>query len=443
MTSKAAYEIRMIGVLTLMFGFVFFDRNAMGNLAPFISESLHLSNGQVGALSSGLSVCWAISGFLIGTLSDALGRRKSILLITVVIFSVCSVISGLAPSFGVLLASRMLMGLAEGPILPIAQSLVVLESSESRRGFNMGVMQNLGSNLIGSFFGPVVLTSLAEYFSWRGAFFVAAVPGLICAALIWMFVREPARDAAVVVPEAQAGGPSRAEPPSSAMATLAQMFRHRNMWLCILLSCVMVPWMILGWTFLPSIYPNLRHLSHSESSWLVGALGISAAVFAFIVPGLSDRLGRKPVMIVFTFIGIFYPVAALYYQGSSWMLALLVFLGWSASGTFPLFMATIPSETMPSRYVATTLSLVMGLGELIGGGLVPYFAGRAADHYNNLAVPMWIASGLGAIATILTLFLVETAPVVVGNSVRLCAAVQAAGSHPAGGGWRGARRSLT
>jgi MFS family permease len=408
MTPKAAYEVRMIGVLTLMFGFVFFDRNAMGNLAPFITASLHLTNGQVGALSSGLSICWAISGFAIGTLSDALGRRKSVLLITVVIFSVCSVISGLAPSFGVLLASRMLMGLAEGPILPIAQSLVVLESSESRRGFNMGVMQNLGSNLIGSFFGPVILTALAEYFSWRGAFFVAAVPGLICAALVWLFVREPARDATVAMASVE---PGAAAPPTSAAATLLRSLQYRNMWICIALSVIMVPWMILGWTFLPTIYNSVRHLSHSEASWLVGALGISAAVFAFIVPGLSDRYGRKPVMIVFTFIGIFYPIAALYYQGSSWMLALLVFLGWSASGTFPLFMATIPSETIPSRYVATTLGMVMGLGELFGGGLVPWLAGRAADHYNNLAVTMWIASALAAAATVLTLFLVETAPV--------------------------------
>jgi MFS family permease len=427
MTPKAAYEIRMIGVLTLMFGFVFFDRNAMGNLAPFITTSLHLTNGQIGALSSGLSICWAISGFAIGTLSDALGRRKSILLITVVIFSVCSVLSGLAPSFGVLLASRMLMGLAEGPILPIAQSLVVLESSENRRGFNMGVMQNLGSNLIGSFFGPVVLTALAEYFSWRGAFFVAAVPGLICAALIWLYVREPAKDARVAVAAVEPGVPVAA-PPTSAAATLLQAMGYRNMWICILLSIVMVPWMILGWTFLPTIYGTLRHLSHSETSWLVGALGISAAVFAFIVPGLSDRFGRKPIMIVFTFIGIFYPIAALYYQGSSWMLAALVFLGWSASGTFPLFMATIPSETIPSRYVATTLGLVMGLGELIGGGLVPWLSGRVADYYNNLAVTMWIASGLGVIATILTLFLVETAPVKVAATRKAARAAAAAGA---------------
>jgi MFS family permease len=140
----------------------------------------------------------------------------------------------------------MLMGLAEGPILPIAQSLVVLESSESRRGFNMGVMQNLGSNLIGSFFGPVILTALAEYFSWRGAFFVAAVPGLICAALIWMFVREPARDATVAVAAVTPDVPVAAAPPTTAAATLARALHYRNMWICMLLSIVMVPWMILG-----------------------------------------------------------------------------------------------------------------------------------------------------------------------------------------------------
>ncbi len=149
-----------------------------------------------------------------------------------------------------------------------------------------------------------------------------------------------------------------------------------------------------------------------DTSLLVGVLGISAAVFAFIVPGLSDKFGRKPVMIIFTFIGIFYPLAALYYQGSSWMLAALVFLGWSASGTFPLFMATIPSETIPSRYVATTLGLVMGLGELIGGGLVTVACGAHGEITSTTSPSRCgIASGLGVIATVLTLFLVETAPV--------------------------------
>ena len=93
MTPKAAYEIRMIGILSLMFGFVFFDRNAMSYLGPYVREELGLSFEQLGTLSSGLSFAWAIAGLGVGYFSDRTGRRKSILLTTVVIFSVCSALS--------------------------------------------------------------------------------------------------------------------------------------------------------------------------------------------------------------------------------------------------------------------------------------------------------------------------------------------------------------
>lgn len=405
------YENRLIAVLTVMFGFVFFDRNAMTNLSTFVASDLHLDNTQIGLLASVLSFAWAISGVVVGALSDSFGHRKAVLLVAVVIFSVCSVISGLAPSFGVLLASRMLMGFAEGPIMPLSQALVVLESPEGRRGLNMGVMQNLGSNFIGSFLAPVVLVTLAQAFSWRSAFFIAAVPGLICAALIWKWVHEP-RTHEVSVDE-QPSGPERGR--------IGELFRHRNMWLCIVISCFMVPWMIVGWTFLPTVYVNFRHFSPSDMKWLMGVLGISAAVFAFIVPGLSDRFGRKPVMIAFTLIGVLYPFAALYFSGSLVVLALLIFVGWSASGTFPLFMATIPSESIPARFLGTSLGLVMGIGEFLGGSSVPTLAGEAADHF-GLPAPMFIAAGCAVIAAGLTLFLRETAPVKI--SGRSLAAVE-------------------
>ncbi len=394
------YENRLIAVLTVMFGFVFFDRNAMTNLSPFVALDLHLDNTQIGMLASVLSFAWAISGVVVGALSDSFGHRKAILLTTVVIFSVCSVVSGLAPSFGVLLASRLLMGFAEGPIMPISQALVVLESPESRRGLNMGVMQNLGSNFIGSSLAPVVLVSLAQMFNWRSAFFIAAAPGLICAAVIWKWVHEPH----------EASRPVGASPPPPEERHITEIFRYRNMRLCIVISCFMVPWMIVGWTFLPTLYLNFRHLSASEMKWLMAVLGISAAVFAFIVPGLSDRFGRKPVMIAFTLIGVLYPFAALYFSGSLYLLAVLIFVGWSASGTFPLFMATIPSESIPARYLGTSLGLVMGIGEFLGGSSVPTLAGKAADHF-GLSAPMFIAAGCAVLAAALTFFLRETAPV--------------------------------
>jgi MFS family permease len=394
------YETRLIAVLCLMFGFVFFDRNAMSYLGPFVQPELGLTNTQLGMLSSGLSFAWALSGLLIGYLSDRTGKRKSILLATVIVFSVCSALSGLAGSFAVLLASRMLMGLAEGGILPIAQSLIALESDEKRRGLNMGVMQNLGSNLIGSSVAPIALVALATAYHWRTAFYVAAIPGLICAFLIWKYVREPRTHE---IKSAQ-------EHASSGRMTVAEMFGYRNIWLCIGMSCFMVAWMVLGWVFLPVLYANYLHIPATPASWLMALLGVSAAVFAFVVPGLSDRLGRKPIMIVFTLIGVIYPLAALHYSGSLLALGTLIFVGWSASGVFPLFMATVPSETIPARYVATSLGLVMGLGEILGGTVGPTLAGHFADAY-GLQAPMYMAVVCAAVATVFAAFLKETAPV--------------------------------
>jgi fucose permease len=188
-----------------------------------------------------------------------------------------------------------------------------------------------------------------------------------------------------------------------------QMLKLRNMWLCILISIFMVPWMILAWVFMPLYYINVRHMAHSDMSILLSVLGVSAALFSFIVPGLSDKIGRKPVVVGFSLLGVLTPAAVLYYDGPVTALAALIFIGWSASGVFPLFMGTIPSETIPARYIATSLGLVMGLGELIGGVATPVFAGWAADTY-GLRAPIFIEGVCALVATGLALFLQETAP---------------------------------
>jgi predicted MFS family arabinose efflux permease len=398
------YENRMIAVLCLMFGVVFFDRNAMSNLAVFVQRDFSLSNFEITLLVAGLSCAWAIAALLIGAISDRTGSRKGLLVITVVAFSLCSVFGGLASGFAMLFASRILMGFAEGGILPIAQSMVALESDEKRRGFNMGVMQNAGSNLIGSFLAPIVLTAIALAWGWRSAFFAAAIPGLICAALIWFFVREPkTHEIAARVAAA----------PAEEKMGMASMLRYRNIWLCALMSILMVPWMIIGWVFLQLYLINVRGVGEQDASFVASVLGISAFVFAFIVPGLSDKIGRKPVMIGFTLLGALYPIFTLYFTGPLWILGALIFVAWSASAVFPLFMATVPSETIPARYVATSMGLVMGLGELIGGTSVVPLAGAAADKW-GLQAPMWIAVILALVSTFLALFLKETAPVKVG-----------------------------
>jgi MFS family permease len=392
------YETRLIWVLGITFGFVFFDRNAVNFLMPFIATDLRFTNQQIGWIASALSFTWAIAGFLGGAYADRTAHRKRILLITVVAFSLCSFLSGIAGSFLMLFLARLLMGVAEGPILPVSQSLVAFESADGRRGFNMGVMQNFGSNLLGSFAAPLVLVAIATAYTWRTAFFIAGIPGLIMAVIIAKYVKEP---------KPHSLGLASRSADSAMRAT--EMLKHRNIWLCMLMSIVMVAWMVLGWAFLPLYYIKVKQFSPRDMSILMSVLGLSAAFFSFIVPGLSDRVGRRPVVIIFNLVGALVPAAVLFFDGSAYALAALVFLGWSASGTMPLLMGTIPSETIPARYVATALGMVMGLGEVLGGVSAPAIAGWAADRY-SLQVPLLMQAGCAVIAAALALFLTETAP---------------------------------
>ncbi len=399
-----SYETMLMVLLSLNFGIVFFDRNAISYLSPFIQPDLHLTNEQVGLFASGLSFAWSISGFVIGSIADRAGHRKSFLIVTVILFSLCSVFSGLAGSFLTLLAARIVMGAAEGPLMPISQSFAAAESSPERRGLNMGFVQNFGSNLCGSFVAPLVIVALANAFGWRVSFYIAALPGLLSALLIWKLVREPKV-------EQQTDKEDRDRMP------LSEMIRHRNIWVCMLISVFMVAWIVLGWTFLPLFYVKQRLLSTQAMSYLMAVLGASAAVGAFVLPGLSDRIGRKPIMIYGAMIGILVPLAAMFWNGSIWVLGVLLFIGWLAIGICPLLMATIPSETIPVRYVATTAGLVQGFGEIVGSAGGAWAAGRAADAY-GLSVIMWIMGSCALIAAILGLLLKETAPVKVADTKR-------------------------
>jgi predicted MFS family arabinose efflux permease len=167
--------------------------------------------------------------------------------------------------------------------------------------------------------------------------------------------------------------------------------------------------MVLGWAFLPLFYVKVRQLTSGEYSVLMSLLGLSAAFFSFVVPGLSDRLGRRPVVLAFNLLGVLVPLAALYWHGSLYLLGALIFVGWAASGTFPLFMGTIPSETIPARYVATSMGLTVGIGEILGGVSAPALAGTAADRY-GLTAPLFIQAACALAGALLALGLKETAP---------------------------------
>jgi ACS family hexuronate transporter-like MFS transporter len=403
MASKAdnrstSYQVLLVGLLSLNFGIVFFDRNSLNFLMPFVKPELGLSNEQVGIFQSALSLTWALAAFGIGRLSDRTGNRKLLLVGATLIFSVCSFLTGLAQGFALLLGARLLMGAAEGGVMPISHAMVASEVSAERRGLAQGIAQNFGSNLLGSFVAPVLLVSFAAAFGWRQAFYLAGIPGLVSAGLIWFLIREPA-----VPPAAD---------PASDKESPWVVLRERNVLLCCLLSVILVSYLVTCWVFMPLYLTEVRGYPPSTMQWLMGTLGISATIGSFAISGLSDRIGRRPVMIAMPLIGAILPLGAMFFGGSPWGLAVIFFFGWGLNGIFPLFMATVPSESVDPRRTATALGLCMGSGEVLGGVLAPWIAGRWADA-TSLAAPLWIMLGLTLLAGIVATGLRETAPRIV------------------------------
>jgi ACS family hexuronate transporter-like MFS transporter len=403
-TSSVAYQVGVVILLSITFGILFFDRNALGFLQPFVQPDLGLSNTQVGLLAGVLSLTWAFAAFGIGVVSDRTGSRKRLLLLSTLAFSVCSFLSGFAGSFMTLLAARALMGIAEGGVMPIAQAIIASEVRPEHRGLAMGVTQNFGSNLLGSFVAPLALTAFATSFGgWRHAFFIAGIPGLIAAVVMWRYLKEPRIEA-----------PAAPTAPQEKM-TLLQALEERNILICAVMSVLLVSYLVVCWNFMPLYLTKVRGYDPQTQSWLMSTLGISATVGAFAISALSDRIGRRPLMIVMPFIGVALPLGAMYFNGSPWILACFFFFGWGLNGIFPLFMATIPSESVDPKHRATVLGLCMGSGELIGGALSPYFAGAAADRYGQQA-PLWLMLVVAVAAGIIAIGLRETAPRVVGRA---------------------------
>lgn len=397
------YEMRVLVLLGLAYGFAYFDRMAMTFLSPFVAKDLALSNTEIGALGSGLSITWALGAFFVGRWSDSIGRRKPFLLGALVLFSFCSVLSGLSWSFGTLFATRVVMGAAEGPFLPICLAIMVAASADSRRGLNAGIVQNVFGSILGTALAPVLLVWIAEVYGWREAFYMAGIPGLILAVLIWRFVEEPPAAPRPVAAATQAPKPG-----------WWQMLAQRNIAVCSLISCCAVGSAVIGSIFMPLYLNGPLGLPPATWKWVMFCIGFCPAVGGVLVTALSDRVGRRPPMIVFGLLMALAPLSLLFFRGPVEVLTLLMFVSWMGLGIFPLFMGVIPGETLGRGLAATAMGLVVAVGELTGGVFGPLVAGALADNY-SLAVPMWIQAGLSLTAGAAGVFLRETNPRVLGK----------------------------
>lgn len=390
------YENFIVITMFLTYGFVFMDRLSLAFLFPFVAPALKMDNTQIGMSMSILGVAWAISSYLFSSASDLLGTKKKFLVGAILLFSLASISTGMVTSFAMLLVARGLMGVFEGPVVSLSQVTMMASSTPTRRGLNMGIVQS-SSLLVGSALGPMLVIGVATAFGWRNAFYFLAVPGIILAVVLMKYMQEP-----ILTTD---GSKHQRQP----LSAYVQVFKERNVWLCLFMAIGMMTWYLTSMTFYSLYLGKINNFSPMQISVFMGVVGFAGFLSQWFVPWMSDRVGRKPMLIISSFITVLASLAVL--EIHTYGLALLV-VGLLSLGVGypPIMMAIVPSESVPKPFIATAMSLVIMGGELIGGTIVPIFAGVMADKY-DLSAPFWIALGGSVLVFLLSFGVKETAPV--------------------------------
>ncbi|MFK7948859.1 MAG: MFS transporter [Saprospiraceae bacterium] len=386
------YENGLVSLMALTFGVLFFDRLALNYLVPFVAKDLDLNNTQIGLLAGGLSLAWAFSSYYTTAWSESKNKNKFTFVLAIFIFSICSFGSGMAIGFGTLLVARLIMGLAEGPVIPFAQVFVERESSPNRLGINVGILQAVGGALFGSILAPVILIQIAENMGWRTAFYIAGIPGLIIGIIVFFYLK-----------------PSTAESRGAKKDTgfaIKEIWKYKNIKWGTALACCVFGWWFATIPFITKYFTDVQGMSSGDMQKTMGLLGIAMLLSSLFFPGISDKIGRKKALLIAVSLGVFYPFAVYYLNGNGIHLPAM-FITYAMVGAIPLVAAIVPSEAVPSHLKAKAVGFVTAVAEIVGGVIIPAVAGALSDIINESAF-LWVAAVLAVLAVYFATRLEET-----------------------------------
>ncbi|MET9724594.1 MFS transporter [Streptomyces zaomyceticus] len=179
-TRRRAWIVTALLVVFMMINFA--DKSVLGLAADEIRQDLGLSASAFGLASSAFFLLFSISGAAVGLLADRV-RPKWLLLIMAVLWSVSQAPLAIGGGIAVLIASRVLLGAAEGPAYPVAQQTTLSWFPNHRRNLP-GALIVLGITL-GVLVAAPVLTWLINHHGWRSAVAAVALVGVVWT-LLWI-----------------------------------------------------------------------------------------------------------------------------------------------------------------------------------------------------------------------------------------------------------------
>jgi sugar phosphate permease len=181
----------VLTVLMLVYAVNFMDRQLFAVLQERIRDDIGLQDWQLGLLGGTMfALFYAVLGVPIAWFADRTHRIRLIAM-AATLWSGFTALTGMAQGFVHLAAARI--GVAVGEAGGVAPSYSVLSDffAEHRRGFAIGVF-SVGAPL-GLTAGTLLGAMLADALSWRAAFYILALPGIVLAVLMVLTIREPAR----------------------------------------------------------------------------------------------------------------------------------------------------------------------------------------------------------------------------------------------------------
>lgn len=393
-----AYEWKIVTLLSLGFGLVGIDRFMIMPLFPVMMHDLKLDYQDLGHITAALSVAWGLSAMLAGNLSDRFGHRK-VIVPAMLAFSVLACASGLAWGVGSLMLIRAAMGLAEGAYTPSSITATLDASRPERHGRNVG-MQQAALPLLGLGLAPIAVTQLLKVVDWHWIFAFVAAPGLAVCALTWLTLRDTSAAAAA----------AHTDTHDAARHRWYEVLRYRNVPLSFVGMLCWLTCLIVLSALMPNYLTDYLHLSLEQMGFVLSAIGVGGTLGGLVMPALSDRAGRKPVMVTCV-VGAFAALCWLARLGpdpTALFFGLLITIFFVFS-MITLTVGPISAEAVPASLMTTASGFVIGVGEVFGGGVAPSLAGYVAKHF-GIQYIMQLGMGALVVGLVVALAFKETAP---------------------------------
>jgi predicted MFS family arabinose efflux permease len=273
----------MTRVLTLLALGVFSSAllfRSVDPLVPEVARGLGVPAASVALLSSAFALPYALSQPLIGALSDMFNKGR-LITISLAILAASSVVCGVATRFDVLMAARIIAGLAAGGIVPIA--LAFAGDLVPLSGRQVAIGRILFAIMSGNILGSVGAGAIADVLGWRAVFFVMGGLGLAAAA--------------VAVPGFRGvGAPSGPFDLSRLGPNYRAVFRNPLAKVCFTAVALEAIFMYGVFPYIAVLLQQGGETRASIAGIVISGFGVGGIVYSLSVAWLLPRLGERTMM---------------------------------------------------------------------------------------------------------------------------------------------------